>query len=82
MNLEKELKGSVKISVCGLNTERFINICHNNNILLNNVITTDSGCIMNFRQRFQENQKASSHMPRQDPDNAKRRFAFCYTQIP
>lgn len=46
MNLEKELKGSVKISVCGLNTERFINICHNNNILLNNVITTDSGCIM------------------------------------
>ena len=46
MNLEKELKGSVKISVCGLNTERFINICHNNNILLNNVITTDSGCIL------------------------------------
>ena len=74
MNLEKELKGSVKISVCGLNTERFINICHNNNILLNNVITTDSGCIMEI--------SASSHMPRQDPDNAKRRFAFCYTQIP
>ena len=65
MNLEKELKGSVKISVCGLNTERFINIYHGN-----------------FRQRFQENQKAGSHMPRQNPDNAKRRFAFCYTQIP
>ena len=51
MNLEKELKGSVKISVCGLNTERFINICHNNNILLNNVITTDNGCCMEISVR-------------------------------
>ena len=37
MNLEKELKGSVKISVCGLNTERFINICTNNKILIWNL---------------------------------------------
>lgn len=46
MNLQNELKGSVKISVSGLNTERFINICHNNGILLNNVITTDNSCSM------------------------------------
>ena len=37
MNLEKELKGSVKISVCGLNTERFINICTTSKILIWNL---------------------------------------------